>query len=386
MHIGRNDPCPCGSGKKHKKCCLGSSIPRPIRPTSIPAELIRKIREHERDETERRQKFGEVRPEIAIDYHGYKFVAVGSTLHYSKKWKFFPDFLLDYVPTVFGKEWGQAELAKPFEERHPVVQWRTKCLQFMRRQTPKAEGVYAAIPNGFAAAYLTFAYDLYVIQHNGRLDGNLLRRVKHPKQFQGARHELFAEATCFRAGFNIEHEDEKDRAKRHVEFVAMHKKSGQRVSVEAKSKHRPGVLGRPGDPQTDNQVNLRFGRLINDAIAKKTSHPLVIFVDTNLPPSVVDRYYRMESTNPPIPPKLISNLLDRIRNENGGLDPYNLIVLTNHPHHYGKEEEMDPKKHNMSFLSQVPATQVTDASAVLNLHRAAELYGNIPNELPGERK
>ena len=21
--IGRNDPCPCGSGKKFKKCCLG---------------------------------------------------------------------------------------------------------------------------------------------------------------------------------------------------------------------------------------------------------------------------------------------------------------------------------------------------------------------------
>ena len=21
MHIGRNDPCPCGSGKKYKKCC-----------------------------------------------------------------------------------------------------------------------------------------------------------------------------------------------------------------------------------------------------------------------------------------------------------------------------------------------------------------------------
>jgi len=22
--VGRNDPCPCGSGKKHKKCCLGA--------------------------------------------------------------------------------------------------------------------------------------------------------------------------------------------------------------------------------------------------------------------------------------------------------------------------------------------------------------------------
>ncbi|MED3732402.1 SEC-C metal-binding domain-containing protein, partial [Geobacillus stearothermophilus] len=22
MAIGRNDPCPCGSGKKYKKCCM----------------------------------------------------------------------------------------------------------------------------------------------------------------------------------------------------------------------------------------------------------------------------------------------------------------------------------------------------------------------------
>ena len=26
MPVGRNDPCPCGSGKKHKKCC-GAVIP-----------------------------------------------------------------------------------------------------------------------------------------------------------------------------------------------------------------------------------------------------------------------------------------------------------------------------------------------------------------------
>ena len=25
--IGRNDPCPCGSGKKYKKCCLGTREP-----------------------------------------------------------------------------------------------------------------------------------------------------------------------------------------------------------------------------------------------------------------------------------------------------------------------------------------------------------------------
>ncbi len=24
--VGRNDPCPCGSGKKHKKCCEGKVV------------------------------------------------------------------------------------------------------------------------------------------------------------------------------------------------------------------------------------------------------------------------------------------------------------------------------------------------------------------------
>lgn len=27
MTVGRNDPCPCGSGKKYKKCCLSSDLP-----------------------------------------------------------------------------------------------------------------------------------------------------------------------------------------------------------------------------------------------------------------------------------------------------------------------------------------------------------------------
>ncbi|WP_256476707.1 SEC-C metal-binding domain-containing protein [Bradyrhizobium sp. 186] len=24
--VGRNDPCPCGSGKKFKKCCLNANL------------------------------------------------------------------------------------------------------------------------------------------------------------------------------------------------------------------------------------------------------------------------------------------------------------------------------------------------------------------------
>lgn len=31
MKIGRNDPCPCGSGKKYKHCCLAKSQGMPLR-------------------------------------------------------------------------------------------------------------------------------------------------------------------------------------------------------------------------------------------------------------------------------------------------------------------------------------------------------------------
>ena len=37
--IGRNDPCPCGSGKKYKKCCRGrdEAQARKNRPAAVPA-------------------------------------------------------------------------------------------------------------------------------------------------------------------------------------------------------------------------------------------------------------------------------------------------------------------------------------------------------------
>lgn len=35
MSATRNDACPCGSGKKYKKCCLGAPDPRAVRRTRI---------------------------------------------------------------------------------------------------------------------------------------------------------------------------------------------------------------------------------------------------------------------------------------------------------------------------------------------------------------
>jgi len=40
--LGRNDPCPCGSGKRFKKCCLATGCfrRRQPRPLLLESELI----------------------------------------------------------------------------------------------------------------------------------------------------------------------------------------------------------------------------------------------------------------------------------------------------------------------------------------------------------
>src|SRR5260370_2648199 len=126
--IGRNDLCPCGNGKKYKKCHGASPtsqtrsqpVPRfPVRlhPTNtVPPEVLAKgmsiIREQQRQEQERQRRYGLVRPEIAGDFKGYKFVAIGSTLLYlpSDSGRFFTDVLLAYVPQLFGRKWCKGRI------------------------------------------------------------------------------------------------------------------------------------------------------------------------------------------------------------------------------------------------------------------------------------
>jgi hypothetical protein len=44
--IGRNDPCPCGSGKKHKKCCLGKDAAKATPPVQISvSQEVEKLQE-----------------------------------------------------------------------------------------------------------------------------------------------------------------------------------------------------------------------------------------------------------------------------------------------------------------------------------------------------
>src|SRR5882724_9722584 len=167
----RNHPCPCGSGHKYKKCCGAFSAIQNPDPTipyrEIPPEVQQAFIQHQVREAERIRKFGHVGPIIAADHQGYKFVAVGNRLHYSKSWKTFHDFLWEYIAAVVTKEWGDAELKKPFAERHPIAQWYHHLCDFQRmaaREEPG--GIYSAIATGSVMAYTALAYDLYTLAHH----------------------------------------------------------------------------------------------------------------------------------------------------------------------------------------------------------------------------
>lgn len=370
--IGRNDPCPCGSGKKYKRCCLHSGATAPNAPPLSPSSAEVLQRKYLNDESRRRQLFGEVRPFIHADCRGEKWIAVGNEFHHSKDWKTPIDFLNYYLKYRFTPEWGNQEIAKPLSERHPVMQWYDSMCRLQAEQSPKEGGVFGVNPNGAMRTYILLSYDLYTLRHHRSLQQSLINRLKHIDQFQGARHELFAAATCIRAGFTIDFEDETDPSSKHVEFVAIHTITGQKVSVEAKSKHRDGVLGRSGIRTPDDEVRALANRLIKKALDKPAKHPLVIFLDLNLPPSS------------PVPMTLewfqkITEPIVQDRQKEDDKDPWNLLLFTNFPDHYADHVGPPPSGYSVGLFGKEPSIVADHPAAIESIFDAALKFGNVPN-------
>jgi hypothetical protein len=258
--IGRNNPCPCGSGRKYKRChgldnCGGPTEPPGLQTARMDARRVQR---------ERQQGLG--KPIISAEWQGHRFVAVGGRVVASPRWKTLHDFLMDYVRNALGADWGTAEIARPADERHPVVTWyQTICRQ--QREATAPGGPVRTPVTGAATAFLQLSYDLYALEHNVELRNVLLTRLKDRNNFDGARYEMQVAAMLIRAGFTLEFEDETDRSSRHCEFTATYPRTGRSFSVEVKRRQ-----GRRG----------RIGGLFNDAISKHAKHPRVIFIDLNL--------------------------------------------------------------------------------------------------------
>jgi hypothetical protein len=352
--IGRNDPCPCGSGKKYKKCCGSSTAaPKPpIRHMSfdhLPDTLKVALREQQRKQTEQVNKYGHGRPRITGDYKGNKLVAVGNQLMGSKKWKTFHDFLFWYIGHALGESWCSAEIKRPYDQRHPILQWYHQLLEFQKIHAKPGGEVHEAIATGPVMAYLGLAYDLYTLDHHTLLQKRLVHRIKDKDQFQGARYEIFVAAAFIRVGFGVTLEDESDTATSHCEFVARHKKKTETAfSVEAKSRHRPGYLGRPGNPKPLGDIKAEVYALLERALAKRADHDRIIFIDVNVPPEdgalfESDWFQRVGEQL-------------RLLEQSQGDKPYPpaFIFFTNLPYHYVGNDCPEPGRRVLFTALNIP--------------------------------
>jgi hypothetical protein len=264
--VGRNEQCPCGSGKKYKKCHGALVILDRAAAVAKAAPFM--LSRFQALDLQRRRQQGEGRPIISTEMNGHRFVAVKNRLLQSKKWGTFHDFLGDYVKMAIGPEWGNAEIAKPLAERHPILQWYDYVCRRQREIGIREGHITTGAMTGAVAAYMHLAYDLYALDHNAEVQERLLKRLRDVDNFAGARYEVHVAAILIRAGFHIEMEDEADRATTHCEFTATFASTGKKFSVEAK--HSEAGQG-------------RLVRQLNRALIKAAKRQRIIFIDINSP-------------------------------------------------------------------------------------------------------
>ncbi|MGA7725587.1 MAG: SEC-C metal-binding domain-containing protein [Opitutaceae bacterium] len=252
--VGRNDPCPCGSGKKFKHCCLNKVLG--------PIER-RKALEHQRI-----MQQGHGRPIASELIHGKRLVSVGGKTFVSDRWKTFHDFLQYYIKTVLGTEWGSAELKKSPSERHPLMNWYQEATAYVNRHI-STPGLISAMPvTAKVAAYLGLAYNLYLLTHNLKAHDTLVRRLKQRDQFYGAYYEAFVIGALLRAGFDVEFEDETDSTTSHCELTATYMPTGEKFSVEAKIR-------------AAGKCTFDVGNQLYNALRKKALYPRIVFIEVN---------------------------------------------------------------------------------------------------------
>lgn len=341
--VGRNAPCPCGSGRKYKKCC-GDPLKEQRandgrRSHPLPRDIDLALNRHKARELIRTRQQGLGRPIISNTIGDHRLVAVGDTIYYSTKWKFFSDFLSDYIKNVLGREWGNMEIGKPLEERHPVMQWYDAYCRFQRRHEKQPDGTHVANATGVVFCYLGLAYNLYLLKHNVELQQRFIARLKEIRQFQGAYYELIVANCLIRAGFELTLEDETDESAKHCEFSAVSQRTGRKYWVEAKMRGVSGLLGKTdadGSPTTTKPTS-RLSAHLRSALRKPAKDERLIFIDVNAPPLEKPNPASGQPEMPAWMQAAAQQLDDRERNPKEGERAY--IFVTNMPFHRALDDE-----------------------------------------------
>jgi len=369
VKIGRNDLCPCGSGKKYKKCCLqnpilplsNKEITNPFDSQSLPEPHLHLVK--------------------SVVWKGYRWRAIWNRLHYRPIQETFHEFIIEMLKSTFGEEWRKQQMKAPENNRHMLVKWvesYRKWKEINRTEENREESnLWSAGPSGEVMALLQFAYDMYCLQVVNKLPDFLVERLKDRAKFQGARYEVGIAAIIARSGLDITFLDDVSKNEKHCEFIASHKASGERIGVEAKSRHRKGVLHQKGSFDPIGDVRPGIKDLLRKALKQKPENlPYLVFVDLNLPPT------------PDIPAEQKPWLKDIMVMVDGfGIpsedkpDKFNALIVTNFSYYYGGNTGQAPVGEYLFILPKFSETPIKSPDILSEVLTNVEKYSHIPREV-----
>ncbi len=270
--------------------------------------------------------FGNTPPIVSVEAFDRRMVAIRGKIVHSDDpnydWETPSDFLVSYLKSKLGINWLNQEFQKNLKDQHEVAKWYIKGVPNLEKENDNRWWK----PNGKALGLLHLAYDLFVLDHVGKLPDFLINRLRVNDNFNGARYEVFVFATLIRAGFDILYSDERSGLSGRVpECLATHLESQAQVYIEAKTRNVKNVMG----SKQGKSKKIRLYDKLKDAIEKNVNGPYIIFIDTNLPE------FKAEKGN---------RKLEKVRAEYRKIETKykdsmpNLICVTNIPFHYGADD------------------------------------------------
>ncbi len=380
MKIGVNAPCPCNSGKKYKKCCK-------------PIEEQKRTTEGDKNKAiseaikyfQTKAKEQKVLESIGIYinfvqpvfFNGKYIWPIGNRFVFHEQEQTFHEFIVSYLKIRLENKWLRKQEKLTENKRHFLA----KCFQKHHEKyieissKAEADGFFSTIPSGWDQTLLSLAFDVATLEHTMQLPQRLMNRLKNEDQFQGAKYEIEVAAIFARLNYEINFLDNKEYQDiKHCEFIATHRKTGASIAVEAKSRHRRGVIHLPGSSKKDDLLKGDIQGLIDRAVSQgPKDKPFIIFIDLNSP----------STPNVELPEKPWYKDISEIFENYSKLseeqeESWNAIFITNHSYHYQEDMDIIPSE-GLTVINTKPPVPSPDKPFFSILINAVENYGKIPD-------
>lgn len=301
---------------------------------------------------------------------------IWNAIHYRPKAETFHEFIIKALIWTVGKSWHEAQVKLPSEERHVIMKWYYAfgdLTQSILQADHKPGDVRQATLTGEVKELLVLADDMYRLQLVRKLPRKLVDRLRSYDAFQGARYEIAIAATFVRCGFEIEWVEEK--SKKHCEFKARQKATGEVIAVETKSRHRPGVLNRKGNAQGPESLRANIQSLFNQALEQNPGDvPFGIFIDVNMP---------HESNMPLTERRWVKDVREILvqypEPTTETPSPYTFLVTTNFAWHFeGRKTAYGTEA--LFTVAQPSKHPLRDVRTYQVLIKSLDNYGKVSNE------